>query len=93
MKILFVIYLITALLGILGEFFIYAQIKDTIKNGNYVKVKNSSRLLRVTSVLKLCVMTLIPLYNIVLFVAGLTYTEEMCIKSIEKTKMYIKKDE
>ena len=93
MKILFVIYLITVLLGALGEFFISAQIKDTIKNSNYVKVRNSSRLLGITSTLKLCIMTLIPLYNIILFIAGFTYTEEKCIESIEKTKMYVKKDE
>lgn len=93
MKILFVIYLITVLLGALGEFFVSAQIKDTIKNGNYVKVRNSSLLLRIASTLKLCVMTLIPLYNIILFIVGLTYTEEKCIESIEKTKMYVKKNE
>lgn len=93
MKILFVIYLITVLLGALGEFFVSAQIKDTIKNGNYVKVRNSSLLLRIASILKLCVMALIPLYNIILFIVGLIYTEEKCIESIEKTKMYVKKNE
>lgn len=93
MKILFGIYLITVLLGASGEFFISAQIKDTIKNSNYVKVRNSSRLLGIASTLKLCIMTLIPLYNIILFIVGFTYTEEKCIESIEKTKMYVKKDE
>lgn len=93
MKILFVIYLITVLLGALGEFFVSAQIKDTIKNGNYVKVKNNSRLLRIAAILKLCVMALIPLYNIILFIIGLAYTEEDCIESIEKTEMYVKKNE
>ena len=93
MKILFVIYLITVLLGALGEFFVSAQIKDTIKNGNYVKVRNSSLLLKIASILKLCIMALIPLYNIILFIAGLIYTKEKSIESIEKTKMYIKKNE
>lgn len=93
MKILFAIYLITVLLGALGEFFVSAQIKDTIKNNNYVKVKNSTYLLRMVNILKLFIMTLIPFYNIILFVVGLTYTEEKCIESIEKTKIYVKKDE
>ena len=93
MKILFVIYLITVLLGALGEFFVSAQIKDTIKNGNYVKVRNSSLLLKIASILKLCIMALIPLYNIILFIAGLIYTKEKSIESIEKTKMYVKKNE
>jgi hypothetical protein len=93
MKILFAIYLITVLLGALGEFFVYAQIKNTVKNNNYSKVRKSSFLSRFTNALKLCIMTLIPLYNIILFIVGLTYTEEKCIENIEKTKMYIKKDE
>ena len=93
MKILFVIYLITVLLGALGEFFVSAQIKDTIKNGNYVKVRNSSLLLKIASILKLCIMALIPLYNIILFIAGLIYTKEKSIESIETTKMYVKKNE
>ena len=93
MKILFVIYLITVLLGALGEFFVSVQIKDTIKNGNYIKVRNSSLLLKIASILKLCIMALIPLYNIILFIAGLIYTKEKSIESIEKTKMYIKKNE
>ena len=92
MKILFVIYLITVVLGALGEFFISTQLKNTIKNSNYVKVENSSHLLGVASILKLCIMTLIPLYNIILFIVGFNYTEEKCIKSIEETKMYVKKE-
>lgn len=93
MKILFAIYLITVLLGALGEFFVSAQIKNTIKNNNYVKVKNSTYLLRMVNILKLFIMTLIPFYNIILFIIGLTYTEEKCLEGIEKTKLYIKKDE
>ena len=93
MKILFVIYLITVLLGVLGEFFVSAQIKDTIKNSNYVKARKSSFSVRFANTLKLCIMALIPLYNIILFIIGFTYTEEKCIESIEKTKMYVKKDE
>jgi hypothetical protein len=93
MKILFIIYLITVALGALGEFFMSVQIKDTIKNGNYVKVKNSSFSVRIANTLKLCILTLIPLYNIILFIAGLVYTEEMCIASIEKEKVYVKKSE
>jgi uncharacterized protein involved in response to NO len=93
MKILFIIYLITVALGALGEFFMSARIKETLKNGNYEKVRKSSFLIRFANILKLCVMALIPLYNIVLFFAGLTYTEEMCIKCIENSKAYVKKDE
>lgn len=93
MKILFVIYLITVLLGALGEFFVFAQIKNTIKNNNYSKVRKSSFLSRFANALKLCIMALIPLYNIISFIVGLSYTEEKCIESIEKTKMYVKKDE
>lgn len=40
MKTLFIIYLITVVLGALGEFFMYAQIKDTIKSHNYVQIRN-----------------------------------------------------
>ena len=93
MKILFAIYLITVLLGALGEFFMSAQIKDTIKNSKYVRVKNISYLLKITNILKLFIMTLIPLYNIILFIVGLNYTEEECVKNIEKSKMYVKKNE
>ena len=93
MRTLFIIYLITVVLGALGEFFMYAQIKDTIKSHNYVQIRNIPFLLRIANVLKLCIMALLPLYNIILFIAGLIFTEEKCIESIEKAKTYVKKNE
>lgn len=92
MKILFAIYLITVLLGALGEFFMSAQIKDTIKNSNYVRVKNTSCLRRIANILKLSAMTLIPFYNIILFITGLAFPKEKCIESIEK-QIYVKENE
>ena len=91
MKIMLIIYSISVLLGLLGEFFIYCQTMATIKK-YYKKINKTPLLLSFASKLKLLILPLIPLYNILLFFAGITFTEEKCISIIEKSKDYVKKE-
>lgn len=91
MKILFIIYFITVLLGLLGEFFLYCQTMATIKK-YYKKINKTSFLLSFSNKLKLLILPLIPLHNILLFLGGITCTEEQCISILEKSKDYVKKE-
>lgn len=91
MKIMLIIYLISVVLGLLGEFFLHCIAKTTIKK-YYKKINKTPLLLRFSGDLKLLIMPLIPLYNILLFIGGLTYTEEQCIATIEKSKDYVRKE-
>lgn len=91
MKIMLIIYSISVLLGLLGEFFLYCQAKATIKK-YYKKINKTPLLLSFASKLKLLILPLIPLYNILLFLGGVIFTEEQCIAIIEKSKDYIRKE-
>ena len=91
MKIVLIIYSISVLLGLLGEFFLYCQTMATTKK-YYKKINKTPLLLSFASKLKLLILTLIPLYNILLFLGGITFTEEKCISIIEKSKDYVKKE-
>ena len=91
MKIMLIIYSISVLLGLLGEFFIDCQVIATTKK-YYKKINTPPLLLRLANTLKLLIMPLIPLYNILLFISGFTFTEEQCITSLEKSKNYVRKE-
>ena len=91
MKIMLIIYSISVLLGLLGEFFLACQLTVTIKR-YYKKINTPPLLVRLANRLKLLIMPLIPLYNILLFISGFIFTEEQCIASIEKSKIYVRKE-
>ena len=91
MKIMLIIYSISVLLGLLGEFFIDCQVIEKTKK-YYKKINTPPLLLRLANTLKLLIMPLIPLYNILLFISGFTFTEEQCITSLEKSKNYVRKE-
>lgn len=91
MNFMLIIYLISVLLGLLGEFFIYCQVRETVSK-YYQKINKTPLLSRFANALKLLIQPLIPLYNIILFYSGFIYTEEMCISTLEKSKDYVKKE-
>lgn len=91
MKTMLIIYSISVVLGLLGNFFVCCQVTATIKK-YYKKINTPPLLIRLTSELKLLIMPLIPLYNIILFLAGINYNEEQCISIIEKSKDYVRKE-